>query len=185
MSWAGFPVHLDQTFVIFGITAIAFFAYIPPLYFSPMREKETTTSVGDVLAVYIVLAMVSLPFLLLVRRFVPITKVQIGMLLSLVTVCGISSGLFFVLMPRLHFFFFTAILLGFPFVYLLLYDIWGIQPLYVAALSPFVSLYYSGGAPGAENVGFSWLNILVIFGLISLVCIVYILLEAKPEEETP
>ncbi|MDZ7816986.1 MAG: hypothetical protein U5N86_13670 [Planctomycetota bacterium] len=182
----GFPLDLETTFIVFGITCVAFFIYIPPIYLTPMKVGKKQSGIWEVMATMFVLVLITVPFLVLLRRVLPVSKLQLGALLTIATTCGLSSSFFYILFPRFHFSFFTAFALGFPFLYICILEIWATEPYYLAAISPFVTIYFISPQMLLTKVGYSWSNTALIFGLIAFVCMSYLILVARnraPEEE--
>ncbi len=177
LEGTGLILPVERTFLIFGIAAVVFFIFIPPVSLRHYMDEdgEPGTSLWEVLALYIVLAAVTLPFLLIIRRLSPVSKVQIIALLSTATICGLASALFYVVFPRLHFSFITAVTFGFPFLYLLVVDGWGVTPSYLASFSPVATIYYISPEMVLDKVGLPWSNTVLIFGLIAAACAAWLL----------
>ena len=187
LTAAGFSLPLISTFMVFGVIACAFFIFIPPIMVTPYGKDEPPSKVIDIISIIFVLAVVTLPFLLILRRIVPVSKVQITALLAIASMGGLASAFFYALFPRFHFSFFTAATLGFPFLFLTIYEIWGSELYYLATLSPFVTIYYLSPEYILDNVGIPWTNTVLIFGLITFTCIAYIFLVSRPDisEKSP
>ena|GEM_PF-3720299 len=186
LAAAGFPVPIEHTFTVFGITTVAFFVFIPPIFLSTSEDEEPASSVWHIVGLFFLLALATAPFLLLVRRFAYVDKLHLSAALALAAVCGLSSAFFYVLFPRWHYFFFSAIAFGFPFVHILLLDIWGMNTRFISGFSPFVSIYFMSPGTALQRFGFNWGNTLVIFGLIAVACLVYIVLwGGRGKDEGP
>ena len=181
LSESGFPFSFQNLFSVFGIITVAYFIFIPPIFIKPV-DDEHPTSVWSIVAVFVVLALVSLPYFVMVRRIIFVEKIQLTAILSLALVCGLSSSFFYLLYPRIHFFFYSAIAFGFPLLYVIIAELWGIKALYIAGFSPFVSVYSLSPDAAHEKAGLGWGNTLLIFGLIAIVCLVYLILESRQEE---
>ncbi len=177
----GFPISLDSTFFVFNVSAVAFFLFVPPVFITPEGDPDAT-SVTHILLSILLIALVTIPFLLVVRRITYIEKTQLTAILSLLTVYGLSSALFYSLFPRLHFFFFSAISLGFPFFHMLLAELFGLKGYYMAGFSPFVTVYSITPDTAMMKIGYGWGNAVATFGLIAFVCLAYIILWSKPKE---
>ena len=178
----GFPIDLESTFIVFGMVCVAFFIYIPPIYLTPMNVGRERSSSWEIIGTIFVLVVVTVPFLVLLRRVLPVSKLQLGALLTIATTCGLASSFFYILFARFHFSFFTAIALGFPFLYICILEIWATEPYYLAAISPFVTIYFISPQMLLTKIGYSWSNTVLIFGLIAFVCMSYLILMARTRD---